>query len=444
METKYQIFISSTYEDLKEERKKVEDTILSMYHFPIGMEMFSAADEEQWEIIRETIDSSDYYVLIIGHRYGSVIKKGDEAGISYTQKEFRYAIERHIPVLAFLIDKSVAVTPDKMECDAAKKDKLQVFIEEVMTERMIEYWTSKEDLANKVMNALNKQFNRGKRPGWVRAERMKLEEMQAELVEMSKKIRKLEEENAELRKNVVEKMPELTVAFEGISKIAYHSVSINDVEAEYLPITEETLSDSGLMGKISKQEIDEYNDSLPSETELRKYLEEWKVFRSIEKNKLPFTVRIDNQGNCKANDVNVRVIVPEGMIILDGDMLKDLKEPEKLSTKENPIDKYFTKKFFGAAEMALSNSYLNMGLGGLSGILPSITARNSSINNSETVEDNCLHIWIRNLLHTECYQTEELYLVPIMAGKFDMEIRIICEEYEKEVVQKFELNVERG
>ena len=86
MEKKYQIFISSTYEDLKEERKKVQDTILSMYQFPIGMEMFSAADEEQWEIIRETIDSSDYYVLIIGHRYGSVIEEGEYAGISYTQK----------------------------------------------------------------------------------------------------------------------------------------------------------------------------------------------------------------------------------------------------------------------------------------------------------------------------------------------------------------------
>ena len=54
MEKKYQIFISSTYEDLKEERRKVQDTILSMYQFPIGMEMFSAADEEQWEIIQET------------------------------------------------------------------------------------------------------------------------------------------------------------------------------------------------------------------------------------------------------------------------------------------------------------------------------------------------------------------------------------------------------
>lgn len=50
------IYISSTYEDLKEERKKVQDIILSMYQFPIGMEMFSAADEEQWEIIKETIN----------------------------------------------------------------------------------------------------------------------------------------------------------------------------------------------------------------------------------------------------------------------------------------------------------------------------------------------------------------------------------------------------
>ena len=44
MEKKYQIFISSTYEDLKEERDKVQRAILSMYQFPVGMEMFSADD----------------------------------------------------------------------------------------------------------------------------------------------------------------------------------------------------------------------------------------------------------------------------------------------------------------------------------------------------------------------------------------------------------------
>lgn len=74
MEKKYQVFISSTYKDLIEARSKVRDAILSMMHFPVGMEMFNAADEEQWEIIQETIDSSDYYVLILGQRYGSVIE----------------------------------------------------------------------------------------------------------------------------------------------------------------------------------------------------------------------------------------------------------------------------------------------------------------------------------------------------------------------------------
>ena len=160
MEKKYQIFISSTYEDLKEERKKVQDTILSMYQFPIGMEMFSATDVGQWEIIRETIDRSDYYVLILGHKYGSVIEEGEYAGISYTHREFRYALEQKIPVLAFLIDDCVAVTLEKMEKDADKKEKLEMFKDEVKSERLIQWWTSKDDLANKVSIALAKQINR--------------------------------------------------------------------------------------------------------------------------------------------------------------------------------------------------------------------------------------------------------------------------------------------
>ena len=104
MEKKYQFFISSTYEDLKEERGKAIQTILSMEQFPIGMELFSAADEDQWTIISQTIDTSDYYVLIIGRRYGSIIPEGNvDAGISYTEKEFNYAISRNIPVLAFIL-----------------------------------------------------------------------------------------------------------------------------------------------------------------------------------------------------------------------------------------------------------------------------------------------------------------------------------------------------
>ena len=46
--------------DLIEQRQKVRDTILRLQHFPVGMEMFNASDENQWNIIKETIECSDY------------------------------------------------------------------------------------------------------------------------------------------------------------------------------------------------------------------------------------------------------------------------------------------------------------------------------------------------------------------------------------------------
>ena len=174
MQKKYQIFISSTYEDLKDERQKIQETILSMYHFPIGMEMFSAGNDDQWKIIQETIDSSDYYVLIIGHRYGSIIKTGEDAGISYTEKEFRYALSKKIPILAFLIDEKAPIAYKNIEQDVSKKKKLDKFKEKVMENRHVEWWSNSDNLAIKVMNALNKQINRGleskeySRTGWVR------------------------------------------------------------------------------------------------------------------------------------------------------------------------------------------------------------------------------------------------------------------------------------
>jgi hypothetical protein len=62
MDAKFQVFLSSTFEDLKKEREQVIKAILEMGHVPVGMEMFSAADEEQWKVITRQIDQSDYYI----------------------------------------------------------------------------------------------------------------------------------------------------------------------------------------------------------------------------------------------------------------------------------------------------------------------------------------------------------------------------------------------
>jgi hypothetical protein len=71
MDKRYQIFVSSTFADLQEERQAVMQALLSLEHFPAGMEAFPASDDDAWTLIQGVIDDSDYYVLVIGGRYGS-------------------------------------------------------------------------------------------------------------------------------------------------------------------------------------------------------------------------------------------------------------------------------------------------------------------------------------------------------------------------------------
>ena len=63
---RYQVFISSTYLDLKEARQEVLHSLLDLDCIPVGMELFSASSEEQFEYIKKEINDTDYYVLILG------------------------------------------------------------------------------------------------------------------------------------------------------------------------------------------------------------------------------------------------------------------------------------------------------------------------------------------------------------------------------------------
>jgi Domain of unknown function (DUF4062) len=72
--------------------------VLELDHMPAGMELFPAADETAWQLIKDVIDASDYYVLIIGGRYGSL----DDTGIGYTEKEYDCAVSLKKPVIPLL------------------------------------------------------------------------------------------------------------------------------------------------------------------------------------------------------------------------------------------------------------------------------------------------------------------------------------------------------
>src|SRR5438552_17220421 len=98
MDKRYQVFVSSTYADLKKERQKVIQALMEMDCIPAGMELFPAADEEQFAFIKKVIDDCDYYLLVIGGRYGSLTSKG----ISYTEQEYDYAVSSDLKVVALL------------------------------------------------------------------------------------------------------------------------------------------------------------------------------------------------------------------------------------------------------------------------------------------------------------------------------------------------------
>jgi hypothetical protein len=186
MSVKYQVFVSSTYDDLRAEREQVVKAILEMGHIPVGMEMFSAADEQQFQIISHHIESSDYYVVIVAHRYGSM--EGDR---SFTEKEYDYAVQCGIPILGFPIADSVAWPPANIDKDKKTRDALARFKEKVKS-RYISQWTSTSDLYGKVSIALSKQITANPRTGWVRADQAAGPEILAELARLSK-------ENSDLR-----------------------------------------------------------------------------------------------------------------------------------------------------------------------------------------------------------------------------------------------------
>lgn len=446
MEKKYQIFISSTYEDLKEERKKVQDTILSMYQFPIGMEMFSAADEEQWEIIQETIDSSDYYVLIIGHRYGSVIETGEFAGISYTEKEFRYAVEKQIPILAFLIDDNVPVIKGNVEQNIHKVEKLEKFKELVKDGRTVQWWTSTEDLANKVMNSLNKQIGRGKRAGWIRADGIKLEETQAELVEMSKKIRRLEEENEALRKQIIVRKPMFEFEINDGLELCFEYTPINEdlIRGEFKPIEELDVVNY----EISQNEIDAYNKSLPTGKILDRYVESYVLYKSIEKNAIPFQLKYSNIGNQKANDVNICIVFPKDLLLISKDKVEKNEEPDRPKTLENPINRYMKKKMgLGIIDSLATDTSLKIlqqwdGLNrNFTYIAPSVQSSVPNINYNEKIKNNNLKIWNRSIIHTGEQVSKQYYFVPMKSGEYVITISVICEEIEEQVVQEYIITI---
>ena len=202
IQRRYQVFISSTFIDLIEERKQVLMALLELNCIPVGMELFPASDDDQWTYIKKVIDESDYYIVIIGGKYGST----SDDGISYTEKEYDYSISKGIPVIGFVHASPDNLPAKKFELDKDKREKLLAFTNKVQ-QKLCKKWTTAEELGSNVSRSLINIFSSKPAIGYIRGN---FAGDPQTLMVLKNRIEELEQENSKLKYGKPEGSEELS------------------------------------------------------------------------------------------------------------------------------------------------------------------------------------------------------------------------------------------
>lgn len=432
MEKKYQFFISSTYEDLKEERNKAIQAILTMNQFPIDMEMFSAANDDQWKIIKEAIDSSDFYILIIGNRYGSI---EDTTGISYTEKEFDYAVEKKIPVLAFIVDNSMSMIPDRFDSDPQKIAKLNAFKEKVkQSGRYVKFWKNVDNLETLISQSISKAVLRGNRPGWVRTTDFDIDKSYAEILRLTERVHTLEALNSDLKMENNRK-PILTVevypdfdedgkpieqdaeAIENEIHLNVHSIDMADAEngIDYKDMT-------GKLIHADKEEV--------------------KLMRHVYENSFPVFFKVHNTGDTRATDVRVKLTFPNELLVLSTHELMEYRDEEYIRFSQDAYEGWDLrfaspdqsnvsngdKKFVSLDELTTVDDIANL-------LDPADTNEVLSIFPGEVLFEP------EEVKHKDNEFFGGISILPTSAGKFEIGCDIICNEFPDSVHAEIHVEV---
>ena len=157
------IYLSSTYEDLKDYRRVVLDAIQMAGLQPIDMEHYSAADQRPVDRCLQDVEQADIYVGLFAFRYGYVPppEHQNPNKFSITELEFRRAKEKKKPCLIFLLEEKEKPWPLEFVDTRTEKDKgrrIKTLRDYFRREYLIRFFSEPEDLAKLVLAALMKQL----------------------------------------------------------------------------------------------------------------------------------------------------------------------------------------------------------------------------------------------------------------------------------------------
>ena len=184
---KYHIFIGSTLDDLKNERRELPRIIMELGHVPVTADHIDFSAKDSLHLLQKIIEDCDYFLALTAYRYCPKEEK-----VSPLEREYVIAARREIPVLALIID-------EKARWKAAKKEKDPVLVkkQEAFRQRLQmgahAAWLNTADLCQKAQSLLIRQINLNPRTGWVRAN-------QAIEPQVANELARLSSENEMLRR----------------------------------------------------------------------------------------------------------------------------------------------------------------------------------------------------------------------------------------------------
>jgi hypothetical protein len=191
---KYHIFVGSTLDDLKNERREVLRVIMELGHVPVMTEYFSEHFDDlsvknREQLLAKTIEGCDYFIAVAAHKYASA-----GGTVSPLETEYNIARRRNIPVISLVIDDKARWKSSKKEKETALVKKLENFKQKLRS-CPCETWLNSTDLYQKCMSLLVLQMNLSPQSGWVRAD-------QAITPSVANELSRLSTENEQFRRRM--------------------------------------------------------------------------------------------------------------------------------------------------------------------------------------------------------------------------------------------------
>ena len=217
---KYHIFVGSTLDDLKNERREIPRIIMELGHIPVMSDSLDLAVKNGEQLLQKTIEECDYFIALAAHKYAPAAGKK-----SPLETEYNIAIKKNIPVIALVIDEKARWKSSKKEQEPALVKKMEEF-KKKLRNGPCETWLNSTDLCQKCQSLLILEINLHPQNGWIRAH-------QAIAPLVANEISRLSAENEQLRRQVKIDDGEIVTKLRNQMKQAIKVLALNKITLSF-------------------------------------------------------------------------------------------------------------------------------------------------------------------------------------------------------------------